>query len=127
MFILVGKVLFKMINYYQCDPKDIICCICPSIRKCHFEVDEDVKILCEEIFKFTGKIEKFITVGEIKDGKQKYMIDTIRINQLLLTALGIKEKNIIDSNICSVCHSDKIASYRVEGKNYQRATAVICL
>ena len=26
----------KMIEIYKCNPQDIICCICPSIRKCHF-------------------------------------------------------------------------------------------
>ena len=32
-----------MVKEFGCNPKDIICCICPSIRKCHFEVDTDVK------------------------------------------------------------------------------------
>ena len=30
----------KMVENYSSNPKNIICCICPSIRKCHFEVDE---------------------------------------------------------------------------------------
>lgn len=124
---IVEKTVVKMITNYQCDPKDIICCICPSIRKCHFEVDEDVKELCEEIFKFTNKTDEFIEIGEIKDNKQKYYIDTVYINKILLKNLGVKEKNIIDSEICSVCNSDKISSNRVEGKNFTRATAVITL
>ena len=41
--------------------------------------------------------------------------------------LGIKDSNIIDSDICSVCNSDKINSYRVEGKGFKLATAVISL
>lgn len=32
-----------MIDKFGCKPKDIICCICPSIHKCHFEVEKDVK------------------------------------------------------------------------------------
>ena len=36
------KIVGKMIDEFKCNPKDIICCICPSIRKCHFEVDKDV-------------------------------------------------------------------------------------
>lgn len=121
------KTLVKMINYYKCDPKDIICCICPSIRKCHFEVDEDVKELCENIFSFTNRTNEFITPGEIKEEKQKYMIDTVMINKILFKELGIKEENIIDSNICSVCNSDKISSYRAEGKDFKLATAIISL
>ena len=42
-----------MITNYGCKPEDIYCFICPCIRKCHFEVDEDVKMLCENIFDFT--------------------------------------------------------------------------
>ena len=34
----------KMMNEFKCNPEDIICCICPSIRRCHFEVDTDVKV-----------------------------------------------------------------------------------
>lgn len=121
------KAIRKMIEYYKCDPKDILCFICPSIRKCHFEVDEDVKELCEEIFAFTGKLDQIIFPGEIKEGKQKYFIDTVMINKILFRECGIKAKNIIDSGICSVCHKDKISSYRVEGKDFKLATAVISL
>lgn len=121
------KTVIKMINLYKCNPADIICCICPSIRKCHFEVDEDIKDLCTEIFGYTNKIENFIEIGEIKDGKTKYMIDTIEINKILLKGCGLKEDNIIDGGICSVCNKDKIHSARAEGEIFKRATAVICL
>jgi len=124
---IAEKAVVKMINCYGSDPKDIICCICPSIRKCHFEVDEEVKILCEEIFGFTQKIEEFIELGEVKEGNQKYLIDTVKINKILLIELGIKEENIIDSDICSMCNQDKISSRRAEGKNFTLATAIITL
>lgn len=121
------KALYKMIEFYKCDPKDILCFICPCIRGCHFEVDEDVKMLCEDIFTFTGKTEQFISKGEVKEGKQKYLIDAVLINKILFNEIGILEENIIDSEICSVCHSDKISSFRVEGKEFKLATAVISL
>lgn len=124
---IVEKAVLKMITNYNSDPKDIVCCICPSIRKCHFEVDEDVKELCEEIFSFTNKTKDFIFVGDIKQGKQKYYIDTIEINKILLKQLGLKDENIIDCEICSVCNSEKISSNRVEGKKFTRATAIISL
>ena len=41
------KTVEKMIKEFECNPKDIICCICPSIRKCHFEVEKDVKDMFE--------------------------------------------------------------------------------
>ena len=54
----------KMVDEYGCNPEDIIVCICPSIRKCHFEVDEDVKDLCVEIFGFTNQINDFEGMAE---------------------------------------------------------------
>ena len=45
------KTVKKMVKEFECKPEDIICCICPSIRKCHFEVDKDVKDLFEEEFR----------------------------------------------------------------------------
>ena len=50
------KAIEKMEKEYNCNPKDIICCICPSIRKCHFEVEKEVKDMFEKEFK--GIIEK---------------------------------------------------------------------
>ena len=117
----------KMIKEYGCNPENIEVFIWPSIRKCHFEVDEDVKIECEEIFNYTGMVDKFIEKGDIKEGKQKYFIDTILINRILFINQGIKESNIYDCEICSVCNSDKIRSYRVEGKDFMLATSIISL
>lgn len=121
------KTIVKMMNNYGCKSKDILCFINPSIRKCHFEVDEDVMLLCASIFEFTNKTDEFIEKGEIKDGKQKYLIDTVLINKILFLELGIKEENIIDCNLCSVCNQDKINSSRAEGKNFKRAISLIKL
>lgn len=124
---IAEKAVVKMINFYGCKAEDILCFICPSIRKCHFEVSSDVKELCEGIFEFTNRTEEFIEIGEIVDGEQKYNIDTVLINKILLTELGVKEKNIIDCNLCSVCNKDNIESVRVNGENAGRGTAIIML
>lgn len=124
---IVEKAVVKMITHYGCKAEDILCFISPSIRKCHFEVDEEVKELCEGIFEFTGRTSEFIEKGEIKDEKQKYLIDTVLINRILLEDLGLKPENIIDSGLCSVCHQEKINSARAEGKEFKRAIAVIKL
>ena len=121
------KAVIKMIEEYNCNPDNIEVYIWPSIRKCHFEVDEDVKKECEEIFEFTGKTNEFIKKGEIKDGRQKYFIDTVLINRILFLDNGIKEKNIYDCEICSVCNCDKIRSYRAEGKDFKLAASIISL
>ncbi|MBR3163129.1 MAG: peptidoglycan editing factor PgeF [Clostridia bacterium] len=109
----------KMKEKYNSNPKDIICCMCPSIRKCHFEVEKDVKEEFENEFK---ELSGFITETE---QSKKWNIDTIFINKEILKQAGLQGKNIIDSGICSVCESNQIHSYRAEGENYGLATAII--
>ena len=115
----------KMIEEYGCNKENIICCIGPCIRKCHFEVSEDVKEIFKETFSYLLNENEFIFKGEIKDGEQKYFIDTNIININLLGEAGVKKENIIDSNICTVCNSDLMHSYRVDKENSGRNTAII--
>lgn len=116
------KAIEKMEKEYNCEPKDIICCICPSIRKCHFEVEKEVKDMFEKEFK--GIIEKNDIITETILNK-KWTIDTVLINQVILEEKGLKKENIIDSKICSVCNSNLVHSYRVEKERYGLETAII--
>ena len=117
-----------MITEYGCNPEDIIVCICPSIRKCHFEVKEDVEKMCEEIFAYTNRLDEFIEyIGKNEAGEDKWKIDTVLITKILLKECGIKEENIEDCGICSVCNSNLINSRRVDGENFGLCTAIITL
>lgn len=115
------KTVQKMKEEFGCNPENIICCICPSIRKCHFEVDKDVKDLFEKEF-IDLDLEEII---EKQENKDKWNIDTVLINQIVLEREGLKKENIIDSGICSVCNSDIIHSFRVEKEGYGLNTALI--
>ncbi len=113
------KTIKKMKNEFQSKPENIICCICPSIRKCHFEVEKEVKEEFEKEFQnIDGIIEETIP-------NKKWKIDTVKINKTLLEKEGLKPENIIDSGICSVCHSDQIHSYRAEKQGYGLNAALI--
>ncbi len=118
------KTVQKMVKGFECNPKDIICCICPSIRRCHFEIQKDVKDMFKEEFKDLDNLNEII---EEKVPSQKWNIDTVLMNQIILEKQGLKKENIIDSGICSVCHSDLIHSYRVEKQGYGLNTALIGL
>lgn len=122
---IAKNAIIKMKEKYNCSAKDIICCFCPSIRKCHFEVDEDVAEECKKIFQYTGKVNEIVEKGSMKDGKQKYYIDTVLINKLLLLEEGVIAENIVDSEICSFCHADKIHSRRVDGLNFGLGAALL--
>ena len=121
------KAVEKMIQVYGSNPSDIICCICPCIKQCCFEVDEDVKELFEKEYKDLENLDKIIQKGIVAEGKQKYYIDTTEINKQLLKRVGLKEENIIDSEICTMCNSKYFHSYRVDKENSGRNAAIIFL
>lgn len=120
------KTVQKMVNEFGSKPEDIICCICPSIRKCHFEVDKDVKDLFEKEFKDLN-IRQNTDIMEKQKDIEKWNIDTVLINKIILEEVGIKKENIVDSEICSVCNKDLIHSFRVEKQGYGLNTALISL
>ena len=112
----------KMKQEYGCNPQDIICCICPSIRKCHFKVHRDVQEPYYNEFKDLEEINQLIVPIP---GEDRWTIDTVEINKIILKQAGLKAENIIDSGICSVCNSDQIHSFRVEKEEYGLGTAII--
>ena len=74
------ETVMKMEEEYGSNPRDIICCMCPSIRKCHFEVERDVK---EQFEKEFVELPPDRFIEETEPG-QKWKIDTIYINNLSL-------------------------------------------
>lgn len=131
---IVVQAVNKMMNEFRCKPKNIICCICPSIRKCHFEVSQDVKELFQNEFGYLegssyvddqgNKIT--INLDDIIEEKQnKWNIDTVLINKVLMQNMGLIPENIIDSGICSMCNPNLIHSYRTEKEGFGLETALI--
>ena len=118
------KTVEKIVNEFTCNPEDIIVCICPSIRKCHFEVEENVKELFENEFQDLGE-ENLKEIIEKKTPSRKWLIDTVLINKIILEREGVKRENIIDSKICTMCNPGMLHSYRVERENYGLNTALI--
>ena len=106
------------------DPKDLICCIGPSIRDCCFETDEDVKNMFYDKFKYTGRIDEIIKNSQ---NNFKYYIDTVLINVIILLEEGMNINNIIDSGICTKCNSRKMHSHREERDLAGRNTNLISL
>ena len=72
-------------------------------------------------------LDDLITLGEIKDGIQKYYLDTVSINKRVFMNLGVKEENIETPTFCSKCNSNIIHSYRADGVNSGRNLSLICM
>lgn len=120
----IGEVAInKMVDTYGCSPSDIICCIGPSIRQCHFEVEDDVRSLFFDAF----QDESIIKIGEMKDGKQKYYIDSIKAITGMLIECGLHPDNIIDCGICTLCNKDYFHSYRDAKGDAGRNASIMCL
>ncbi len=121
---IAEKAIEFMKKRYSCNTEDIICIIGPTIRECHFEVQKDVRDLFYNEFKSMNNIDEIIKYNKETNS---YFINTVEINKNLLLKQGILEENIVDSKICSFCNSDIIHSYRKDGIEAGRNTALMCL
>ena len=119
-----AKAVKLMIEKYNCNPADIIVCIGPCIKQCHFQVEED---FIENFKQEFGNVEKYYKTGEIIEGKQKYYFDTTSLIIDYLTEIGINRENIFDSNICSVCNVAKMSSYRAQKEKADRNMNIVML
>jgi len=80
--------------------EDLILYMGPSIRRCCYEVSKE--------------IAKFVATRYSTDFVDGNFIDLQAINRQSAFLMGIKDKNIIDANICTRCKSDTFYSYRAQ-------------
>ncbi|MCX7694337.1 MAG: peptidoglycan editing factor PgeF [Caloramator sp.] len=105
---ILKKTIEKMIMELNADIENIFVILGPAILSCCFEVGEDV------FNKFNFK--------EKRDGK--YYVDLYLENKKQAVDLGILEKNIFLSNICTKCNNDLFYSYRVNNNTGRIGTFI---
>ena len=113
---ILSKTVKKMINVFDCNPRDIQVGIGPSIGKCCYEVGEDV-----------AKYFHHLPYAYTTKKNNKYMLDLPTINKQQLMEVGIEKKNIEMSNICTACEVNRFFSYRKEGGCTGRFMSMILL
>ena len=112
---IVSKTIKKMLSQYRSNPTDIMVGIAPSIGACCYEVGYDVA-------------EHFMHIPKGCTAKaDKYMLDLPYINKQQLLDVGIKEKNIEMSNLCTACEVERFFSYRKEKGCSGRFMSMIAL
>ena len=110
-FLKISEITAKeMIENFSCKTENIKVIMGPSIQKCCYEVNDELKNIVEKSF---GK--EFVIGNNI---------DLQGINKKLLENLGIK--NIEISSICTKCSNKPYFSYRKE-KNTGRFAGIIML
>ncbi|MBM7614575.1 peptidoglycan editing factor PgeF [Alkaliphilus hydrothermalis] len=112
------KTVMKMLEEYQSRLEDIIVVIGPSIGQCCYEVSEDV------VEKFNMNFTDTSTFVIAKDGG-KYMLDLWEANRVALKEIGIQDRNIVKSRICTGCNTDLYFSHRFEKGNTGRMASII--
>jgi YfiH family protein len=96
---IVERGLRRLLELTDADPSELVVAIGPSIRRCCYEVGEDVR-------------EAFLKAGhsrEIFDGRFLDLPGAI-----CLQARAVGAGIILDSGMCSACRNDLFYSYRKE-------------
>lgn len=102
----IGENTLKLMNEnYGTNPKDVICCIGPSICQDCYEISEDV---ANEFINEFGKNNKIL----YNKGNGKYRLNLWEsVKQVFLDA-GVEYDNIYTTDICTCCNKDELFSHR---------------
>ena len=121
----VGKigeeVIKKMTALYGTNPSNVVVAIGPAISKCCYEVDED----CAENFYNLKDLDNSKFIFPKEDGK--YMIDLLETNRQIVMKAGVKEENIVLSDLCTKCNSDLLWSHRATNGHRGTMCAFMCI
>lgn len=110
---ILSKCVAKMQNDYSTNPSELIVYVGAHIKGCCYELPKETA---------DGFISYPKAVSE-RDGKSYLDIGKVIYAQAL--KLGIKDKNIEISELCTSCNSEKFFSYRAEsGKCGRMLTAI---
>lgn len=115
------KVVESMTEEFRTNPSDLICAIGPVISKCCYEVSFDC---AEEFTKLFGAQSPVIIKTDKAD---KFMIDLQLANKLILISSGVKEENIVLSDLCTRCNSELLWSHRATNGKRGTMSAFIAL
>ncbi len=139
---IVEKGVGEMRRCFDSRPRDLTAAIGPGIHGCCYEVGLEVREQFESQFSYAAKL--FRMVEELNPVREKYpmlfltarppghgilpkkiFLDLVEANRQQLLAVGVPEKNIEASPLCTNCRTDLLFSYRAEkGKTGRMLSAV---
>jgi YfiH family protein len=118
---IAAKCLQLMSMVYGSRAGDCLAALTPAAGICCYEVGEDLCSVVREAFPEKG--ESLLVVKE--DGRQYFSLS--QANKLVLLNAGIRENNIFDSELCTICRQDLFFSYRGSGGRTGRMAALFML
>ncbi len=112
-----GKIADKAVEmlheHYGCSPEDLICAIGPSICGECYEISEDVAAEFNSSFTEKELSDYGILIPYPNNKYRLYLWNAIK---LTLMQAGVKEENIIVTDICTRCNPDLLFSHRIHGE-----------
>ncbi|MCR4568211.1 MAG: peptidoglycan editing factor PgeF [Pseudobutyrivibrio sp.] len=124
----IGKITIeKMSQHFGTNPKDVLCCIAPSICKNCYEVSADV---ADEFIRAFGPENKDRLLRPSIFNPQdndKYMLDLWEACKLVFLEAGVPESNIEITDYCTRCNPKLFYSHRIMGANRGSLAAFISL
>ena len=110
---ITRKTVKLMQEKFNTKVEDLYAGFGPAIRDCCYEVG--------------GEVTDFSPPEYLIKRDKRYYLDLVGINKKQLLGLGVKDKNIYDSKICTVCRGEEFFSYRKEGSSCSRMMSVMML
>jgi YfiH family protein len=107
---IVLKAVRKMSEMYGSRQNDMIAAIGPAATCRNYEIGQDV------IDAFSGFEDSDRYFKPTRPGHA--LVDLIAANRDQLLGDGIEEKNIYNSDLCTMAHTDLFFSYRIEKRKY---------
>ncbi len=109
---IAGQAVEIMCREFAANPQNIKAAIGPSIGPCCFETGGEVAVHFDEDLRteLTG---------------DKFKVDLWQANKRLLQKAGLVEENIDVLELCTMCHSDVLYSYRKDAQSTGRMGAFI--
>jgi len=98
--------LDAMNNKFGTNPCDVVCAVGPCICQMCYEVSEEL---------FNEFANKFKKSDALIINNSSFYIDLALINKQILIESGVKEENIIISDICTCCNNELLYSHRGQG------------
>ena len=116
---IAAKTFLAMQENFGTEAKDCLIGIAPSIGACCYEIGDEVKSVCADVFPNNPEL--------IIERNGKNYLDLWQANKIQLMEVGIPEDNIDVADECTCCNSNWYFSYREAHGETGRIAAVIAV
>ncbi len=114
---VVMNTVNSMQQAYGVAPHELVAVMGPSIRRCCYEVGEDL---------YSNFKQRFGKISGLKN-QDTFFLDLVETNRMILLEQGLLEDNIEVIEHCTCCENDRFFSYRRDNERAGRQLSYITL